>query len=91
MQSIEPCLWFATTTVELSQSYRTYGGMVMKIHDFHRSYIINNKTLVCPVPNTANLSPSCVFVSYSMCENLRSSRLRLQLKRQFLPWGTCAR
>lgn len=34
----------------------------MKIHDFHFSYIMNNKTLVCPVSNTANMPPSYVLL-----------------------------
>lgn len=28
---------------------------MMKIHDFHFSYIMNNETLVCLVSNTANM------------------------------------
>lgn len=49
-------------TVELSKSPRTYGGTVMKIDDFHFSYIMSNKTLVCPVSSTANMSPCVLLV-----------------------------
>ncbi len=55
MQSNKRCLWFTTSIVKFLQFHQIYGGIMIKIHYFHFSYIMNNETFVYLISYTANI------------------------------------